>query len=107
MSQEPLFDIIVDDAVQAHVAAIERKDHSLILDAIEQQLSYEPNHTTRNGRPVAMLIAIEEEDDLDSLLLVHNPRFLPLLEEARQRARVTGGIPLAEFRRRLDVTQSE
>lgn len=62
-----------------------------------------PVVVTRNGRPVALLIAIEEEDDLDSLLLVHNPRFLQLLEEARQRVRVTGGVSLAEFRRRLDV----
>jgi prevent-host-death family protein len=62
-----------------------------------------PVVVTRNGRPVAMLIAIEEEDDLDSLLLVHNPRFLQILDEARQRVRVTGGVPLAEFRRRLEA----
>ncbi|HRI55653.1 MAG TPA: type II toxin-antitoxin system Phd/YefM family antitoxin [Anaerolineae bacterium] len=66
-----------------------------------------PVVVTRNGRPVAMLIAIEEEDDLDSLLLVHNPRFLQLLEEARQRVRVTGGVSLAEFRRRLNVASVE
>ena len=62
-----------------------------------------PVVVTRNGRPVAMLIAIEEEDDLDSLLLVHNPRFLQILDEARQRVRVTGGVSLEEFRRRLDA----
>lgn len=65
-----------------------------------------PIVVTRNGRPVAMIIAIEEEDDLDSLLLVHNPRFLQLLEEARQRVRVTGGIPLSDLRRRLASTAS-
>lgn len=63
-----------------------------------------PVVVTRNGRPVAMLIAIEDEDDLDSLLLVHNPRFLQLLEEARQRVRVTGGVSLAEFRRQLEAS---
>lgn len=62
-----------------------------------------PVVVTRNGRPVAMLISIEEEDDLDSLLLVHNPRFLQILDEARQRVRVTGGVSLEEFRRRLEV----
>ncbi len=66
-----------------------------------------PVVVTRNGRAVVMLIAIEEEDDLDSLLLVHNPRFLQLLEEARQRVRITGGIPMAEFRRRLDDVPTE
>ncbi len=60
-----------------------------------------PIVVTRNGRPVAMLISIEDKDDLDSLLLVHNPRFLELLEEARQRVRIAGGVPLAEFRQQL------
>ena len=49
-----------------------------------------------------MIIAIEDEDDLDALLLVHNPRFVQLLDEARQRVRVTGGVSLAEMRRLLD-----
>ena len=64
-----------------------------------------PIVVTRNGRPVAMLISIEDEEDLDSLLLVHNPRFLQLLEEARQRVRITGGLPLAEFRRRIEAAE--
>ena len=61
-----------------------------------------PIIVTRNGRPVAMIIAIEDEDDLDALLLAHNPRFVQLLDEARQRVRVTGGVSLAEMRRLLD-----
>lgn len=66
-----------------------------------------PVVVTRNGRPVAMIIAITDEDDLDTLLLAHNPRFVQLLEEARKRVRVTGGIPLAEFRRRLDDLEAK
>lgn len=46
----------------------------------------------------------EDEDDLDALLLAHNPRFVQLLEEARQRVRVTGGMSPAELRRRLEQT---
>jgi prevent-host-death family protein len=72
------------------------------FSAYVDQCKESPVVVTRNGRPVAMLIAVENEDDLDSLLLVHNPRFLQLLEEARQRVRVTGGVPLAEFRRRVE-----
>lgn len=55
---------------------------------------------TRNGRPLAMIISIANEDDLDGLLPVHNVRFLGLFEEWRERVRVAGGVPLAEFRRR-------
>jgi prevent-host-death family protein len=65
-----------------------------------------PVVVTRNGRPVAMIIAITSEDDLDSLLLAHNPRFVQLLEEARARVRVTGGTPLAEMRRRLEEREA-
>lgn len=66
-----------------------------------------PVVVTRNGRPVAMIIPIEDEDDLDSLLLAHNPRFIQLLEEARQRVHSTGGVPLTEFRQRLEEPSSE
>ena len=47
------------------------------------------------------------EDDLDSLLLAHNPRFVQLLEEARARVRVTGGVPLAELRERYRTQSAE
>jgi antitoxin (DNA-binding transcriptional repressor) of toxin-antitoxin stability system len=52
---------------------------------------------TKNGKPVALLTGINDEDDLDSLLLAHNPRFLQMLEAARERVRRTGGIPSNEF----------
>jgi prevent-host-death family protein len=61
-----------------------------------------PIIVTRNGRPVAMLIAIKDEDDLDSLLLAHDQRFLRLLEEARQRVGATGGLSLAEMRQQVE-----
>ncbi len=77
------------------------------LSAYIDESRESPIVVTRNGRPVAMLIGIEDEDDLDSLLLVHNPRFLQLLEEARQRVRISGGVPLAEFRQRLEVEATQ
>jgi prevent-host-death family protein len=77
----------------------EVKDHfSAYIDESKES----PVVVTRNGRPVAMLIAITEEEDLDSLLLAHNPRFVQLLEEARERVRITGGVTLADFRKRLE-----
>jgi prevent-host-death family protein len=56
----------------------------------------------RNGRPVAMIVAIEDGDDLDAMLLVHNPRFVQLLEEARQRVQAGGGISLDETKGSLN-----
>ena len=56
---------------------------------------------TRNGKPVAAIISVEDEDDLDSLMLAHSPRFQKLLADADERVRRSGGIPLAEVKRRL------
>jgi prevent-host-death family protein len=66
-----------------------------------------PVVVTRNGRPVAMIVAIEDADDLDAMLLAHNPRFVQILEEARQRVKVSGGISLAEMRRRLAASDDD
>jgi hypothetical protein len=43
----------------------------------------------------------EDEEDLDSLILAHSPRFQKLLAEADERVRRTGGISLAEVKQRL------
>lgn len=62
-----------------------------------------PVIVTRNGRPVAMIIPIEDDDDVDSLLLAHHPRFRQLLEDARERVRRDGGMSLSELRRRVEA----
>ncbi len=56
-----------------------------------------PVVVTKNGKPVAMLIPIQDEDDLDSMLLAHNPRFIRLLEEAYRNVQETGGIKSEDF----------
>ena len=40
---------------------------------------------TRNGKPVALLTRIRDEDDLENLLLTHDRRFSRLLTQARDR----------------------
>lgn len=70
---------------------------SSYIDASQES----PVIVTRNGKPVAMIVGIHDSDDLDSLLLAHNPRFVRLLEEARERVKVKGAVPLSEFRQKL------
>ena len=52
---------------------------------------------TKNGKPVALLTGLNEDDDLDTLVLAHNPRFMQILEDARTRVCRTGGIKSANF----------
>lgn len=51
-----------------------------------------PVVVTRNGRPVAVIVGAEDEEDLDLLILTHTPRFRALLDDAERRIRDSGGI---------------
>jgi PHD/YefM family antitoxin component YafN of YafNO toxin-antitoxin module len=57
-----------------------------------------------NGKPVAVLLAIEDAD-LESVSLSDNPRFLALIEHSRKRQNAEGGISSDEMRRRLGLLQ--
>jgi prevent-host-death family protein len=39
---------------------------------------------TRNGKPVALLLAPRDDEDLESLVLSRSPRFQALLDQSRQ-----------------------
>ena len=52
---------------------------------------------TRNGKPVAVLIAPADEDDLDSLVLARSPRFQALLTKSRRSIAAGKGLSSSEF----------
>ncbi len=74
------------------------------LSAYVEDSKHAPVIITKNGRAVAALIAIQDEDDLDSILLSYHPRIAKLLEDAQARVQKTGGVPedkfFAELKRR-------
>ena len=56
-----------------------------------------PVVVTRHGRPVAVLLSIEDEEELERLVLAYTPKFQGILEAAREQLRETGGIAHEEF----------
>jgi antitoxin (DNA-binding transcriptional repressor) of toxin-antitoxin stability system len=58
---------------------------------------------TRNGKPVAVLVAVTEEDELERLVLAHSPKFQALLDKSRRQIEDTGGIPHDVFWREVEV----
>jgi len=56
-----------------------------------------PVVVTRNGRAVAVLLAVTEDDELERLLLAHSPKFQALLDRSRRQIEETGGIPHEQF----------
>lgn len=75
-----------------------------ITSATEPLADYANNLTegplllTKNGTVVAALLPISQ-DDLDSLSLSTNPRFLELLERSRKSLQEKGGFTSDEIRR--------
>lgn len=60
-----------------------------------------PVVVTRNGKPVAVLVAVTDEDELERLVLAHSPKFQALLDKSRRQIEQTGGIPHDAFWREV------
>ena len=56
-----------------------------------------PVVVTRNGRPVAVLLAVQDDEELERLLLAYSPRLQRLLEAARRQLQAGKGIDHESF----------
>lgn len=70
---------------------------SSYLDQCEES----PIIVTKNGRPVALLVSIQEEEELERMVLAHTPKFRQLLAAAEERIRQKGGIKHQDFWKRV------
>ena len=82
----------------APIAEIKAKFSSFVKASEE-----EPVIVTKNGKPVAVLLAISDEDELERLLLAHSKKFRALLEAAEQRIQETGGIRHEDFWKAIEA----
>jgi prevent-host-death family protein len=46
---------------------------------------------TRNGKPVAVLLSIEDEEELERLAIAYSSKFRRIIAEARRQIQETGG----------------
>lgn len=60
---------------------------------------------TKNGKPCAALVHLDEDKDMESFLLSHNPKFLKLLDEAAEKVRKSGGTPLSALVKELQPSR--
>ncbi len=67
------------------------------LSAYIKESEEGPVIITRNGRPVAALVPVLEDEDLEQLILAYTPKFRQLIEAADRRIKETGGIKHEEF----------
>jgi prevent-host-death family protein len=62
-----------------------------------------PVIVTRNGKSVAVLVAVTEEDELEGLVLAHSPKFQKILAKSRRQIEEEGGIPHDVFWREVEA----
>jgi prevent-host-death family protein len=73
------------------------------LSAFLKESEEGPVIVTRNGRAVAALLAVRNDEELERLLLAHSPRLRSILDAARQRIRQGEGVGHDDFWREVDA----
>jgi prevent-host-death family protein len=62
---------------------------------------------TKNGKPVAVLLPIEDDNELERLALAYSRRFQAILHEAREQFQITDGILHDDFWREMEDERTE
>lgn len=63
------------------------------LSAFVEESQAGPVVITRNGKPVAVLVAVQNEDDLEGVLLAHSPKLRAILDTGRRQIQTGAGMP--------------
>jgi prevent-host-death family protein len=77
------------------------------LSAYLKESQEGPVIVTRNGKAVAVLLAVTDDDELERLVLAHSPKFQALLDTSRRQIEETGGIPHEQFWREMNAESQE
>ena len=64
---------------------------------LEQAETEGPIVITRNGKAVAVLLAPQDDDDLENILIARSPRFQDVLNKSRQSIRAGKGLAEKDF----------
>ena len=71
------------------------------FSAYVEECKTSPVVVTKNGKPAAVLVAVDNDDELESILLACSPHFQKLLERSERQIDRSGGIPHDEFWKRV------
>jgi prevent-host-death family protein len=61
-----------------------------------------PIVVTKNGKPVALLLAVHDEDEIERMVLAYSPKFQSMLQTAEKQIRTGKGIRHEDFWREIE-----
>ena len=64
-----------------------------------------PVVVTKNGKPVAVLLSMQDEDEIERMILAYSPKFQRILQTAEQQIREGKGISHQEFWQGIEAGQ--
>ena len=65
-----------------------------------------PVVVTRNGRPVAVIVGIQDEDEIERLLMAYSPRLQAILEVSRKQIREGDVLSHEEFWKEVEASRA-
>ncbi len=81
----------------ASIADIKARFSAYLKDSTEG-----PVIVTKNGKPVAVLVSLEDEDEIERMVLAYSPKFQGILHAARQQIKKDGGIEHEDFWKKVE-----
>jgi len=62
---------------------------------------------TRNGKPVAVIVGVQDEDEIERLLMAYSPRLQAILEELRREIREGDALTHDEFWAEVEAERAQ
>lgn len=69
----------------------------LEFDTYVKESESGPVVVTRDGRPVAVLVGTQDEDEIERLLMAYSPRLRAILDRSREQIEAGQGLSEEEF----------
>jgi len=73
------------------------------LSAYVKESEKGPIVVTKNGKPVAVLLGITQEEEIERLVLGYSPKFQAILSRGRRQIRKNGGMAHEDFWQEMDA----
>jgi prevent-host-death family protein len=73
------------------------------LSAYLKESEKGPVVVTKNGKAVAVVLGVSDEEEIERLVLAYSPKFQGLLDRARQQIKKTGGIAHKDFWQEMEA----